>query len=333
MSLREYLERIAKAAVTSPFDSTTGTRGPGAMAPEVSREFIYQAINYTVLLKECTNRDNESPVFEIPVVQFGTRALHAGTEGARLADANRYVPTRQLITMSTALFRAEMDVTPEFIEDVAGNEQRLEEFRAQLAERVGVDAEEIAIKSDKARLTTEDADLRSLNGIIKQLQANTPSSQRIDASTITTYNDLFTQMLAALPAGYKRDYSRLRFYVPVPHLEGYRRSLAARGTPLGDRYLTEKTDRLPYWGIDVVGVPLLSGTSTINNVAVDYGRFAILGDPKLIYIGWHRRVTVETAKMPWEGGIIGIFVSLRFDVAVADPNAFVLAYNLPATLS
>jgi hypothetical protein len=54
--------------------------------------------------------------------------------------------------------------------------------------------------------------------------------------------------------------------------------------------------------------------------------------PKNIYVGWHREVRIESTPMPWEG-IIGYFASLRYDVKIADPNAAVLVYNVPATLS
>ena len=329
MGILEYLE---KAVLTSPFNEQTGARGAGALPPEVAEEFLRVAMDYTVILKEATVRTNRYPTFEIPRLDFSARVLHAGTQATRLPDTQRFAPTTNLVTMSTHLFRAELDVTPEFLEDNAEREGAAQTLMQMLAEAVGRDAEEIAIKSDTARLATEDADLDQFDGIIRQLQG-LPAAQRINATSITTYNALFGQMIGALPARYKRDMGALRLYVPYPHLEGYRRSLAARGTPLGDRYqVGEATGRLPFWGIDVVGVPLLSGTSLINNATVDYGTFAFLVNPKNLYVGWHRAISIERTPMPWEG-VIGYFASLRYDVKFADPTAAVLAYNIPASLS
>lgn len=330
MSIREYLE---KAVLTSPYSESTGTRGAGALPPETAEQFIRVAIDYTVILKEATNQISRNPVFEIPRLDFSGRVLHAGVEGQRLADAQRFAPTRGLVTLTTHLFRAELDVTPEFLEDNIEREGAAQTLMQMLAEAVGRDAEEFAIKSDTARTASEDTDLRQFDGIIKQLQAGLPAGQKVDASTFTTYDQLFSAMISALPARYKRNLSNLRIYVPFRHLEGYRRSLAARGTPLGDKYQTaEYSNRLPFWGIDVVGVPLLTGTSTINGATVNYDSFAILIDPKNIYVGWHRNVSVEKVSMPWEG-IIGFFASLRYDVKIAEPGLGVLAYNIPATLS
>jgi hypothetical protein len=67
----------------------------------------------------------------------------------------------------------------------------------------------------------------------------------------------------------------------------------------------------------------------VNTATVDYGKFAILIHPSNIYVGFHRRVRIERWRDPRE--MCTYFIpSVRFAVAIADPNAAVLAYNIPA---
>lgn len=311
--------------------STTDLQPPsggGYLSAQQAREFLRVAIESTAISKEARYEDSDSPKFEVPRISFNNRILRRGTEGARLADADRAKPSTGLVTLSTVLLKGEVPITDEVLEDNIERDRLADTVMEMVAEAVGRDLEELFIKGDTARTATEDQYLDSLDGIIKQLQTGLPAAQRIDAGTITSYDDLFARVVEAMPPRYRRDYTRLRLYVPVKHRDGYQKALAARGTGIGDQALVSNmATQLAFRGIPVREVPLMSGTDTINAASVDYSKFAILIDPQNIIIGFQRRVRVEKFRDPREG-VTSFVVTVRADVKIADPEAAVLAYNI-----
>lgn len=325
------LQWLEKATWTTA--DVTPPTGGGLLSPEQATAFLRIAIDASVIMSEARVETSNNPKFEVPRISFGSRILRPGTEGARLNDADRVKPTTGLVTLSTVLFKGEIPVSDELFEDTIERDRLADTIMTMLAEAVGRDIEEIAIKSDTARTAAETQVFDQLDGIIKSIQSNTPTAQKINFATYTTYTDVFSKMVESLPSRYRRNYSELRFYVPVIHKDGYQKSLAARGTGLGDQAVVENlATRLAFRGIPVVDVPMMSGTDTINGANVDYSKFLILTHPKNIIFGFHRKVRIERWRDPREG-VTSFLPSVRFDVKIADPEAVVLGYNVPATLS
>jgi len=319
-------EWLEKATLTTA--DLQAPAGGGYLAPQQAKEFLRVAISYTTIAKEARYEDSDSPKFEVPRISFAGRILRPGTEGVRLADADRVKPSTGLVTLSTVLIKGEVPVSDETLESNIEREKLADTIMEMLAEATGRDLEELFIKGDTARTAAEDQYLKLLDGIIKQAQASAPTAQKIDASTVTTYDALFARMVEAMPAQYRRSYPDLRLYVPVKHRDGYQASLAARGTGIGDQALvTNLATQLAFRGIPVKEVPMMSGTDTINAAAVDYNKFALLTHPQNIIIGFHRRVRIEKFRDPREG-VTSFIVSCRADVKLADPGAVVLAYNI-----
>ncbi|MER3484708.1 MAG: hypothetical protein C4345_00740 [Chloroflexota bacterium] len=181
------------------------------------------------------------------------------------------------------------------------------------------------VSQDRDRITAQAQ--AEAERIIKQAQA-AAEAVKLDASTITTYDDLFGRIVESMPAQYRRSYPDLRLYVPVKHRDGYQRALAARGTGLGDQAtMTNLATQLAFRGIPLREVPLMSGTSNVNGASVDYSKFALLTNPQNIVVGFHRRVRVERFRDPREGSM-SIVVTARADVKLADPNGVVLAHSI-----
>lgn len=318
---REWLEK-------GTFTTQDLLAGGGYLRPEQAREFLRVAIESSVLLSEIRFVDSESPTFEVPRIALNNRVLRPGVEGQRLADADRVEPTTGKVELVTKLLRGEVPITDEVFEDNVERERLADTIMAMVAEAVGRDLEELAIKGDTDRTASEDSYLDTLDGIIKQLQVGLPNAQKINGASYSSYDDLFRAMLTALPARYRRNTRQLRFYVPIRHMDGYMAELRGRGTPLGDTAVIEGIDaRLGFAGVPVRGVPLMTGTSSINNASIDYDRFVILIDPLNIVGGYHRRIRVERYRDPREG-VTSFVVTVRVDFKVADPQAAVLAYNV-----
>lgn len=326
-ALRAWLE---KATFTSG-DLRGGSNG-GYLSPQQVKTFLRIVMEQSVLVGDMRQESSISPKFEVPRISLNDRLLRNGTEATRLVDADRKKPATGLVTLSTALFKGEVLLSDESFEDNVEQGAMADTVATMIAEAVGRDVEEIAIKSDTSRTGGEDATLDQFDGIIASYQDGLPGGQIIDASAIESPSDLFRQMIETLPARYRRDYTRLRFYVPIETADAYHDELTERGTPLGDTAVVENmTPRLAYRGIPIVGVPLLTGTDPINSVSTDYSKFAWLTDPKNTIIGWHRRVRIERFRDPREGAT-SFLPTVRFDVKHADPNYAVLATGVAVTV-
>jgi hypothetical protein len=324
------LVRWLEKATFSTAD-VTAPAGGGLLSPQQAREFLRILIDESVLLKEANNQTSLSPKFEVPRISFGNRILRSGVEGARLADADRVKPLTGLVTLSTNLFKGEVPVSDELFEDNIERDALADTIMVMIAEAVGRDVEEYAIKNDTDRTAADGADnsvLGVFDGLIKQLQTGLPAAHKVDASGITSYDQLWRKMIAALPARYRRDPTSLRFYVPVKHNDGYQSELAGRGTPLGDTNVTENLRlKLAFRGVPVVPIPLMTGVSTIGGAEIDYDNFAILTHPLNLYVGWHRRIRVERWRDPRDAAT-SFLPTLRFDVKYADPSFGILASDI-----
>ena len=307
----------------------TGPTNGGLLSPDQVKQFLRVAIEASVLVSDCRQETSNATKFEVPRISFGSRILHKGTEATRLATNAQVKPTTGLVTLSTNLFKGEVPVSDEVFEDNIEKEGFADTLMAMIAEAVGRDVEELSLKSSTDQVTG-DPDLDAFDGIIETLKQ---FGTQYNAVGQTKYATIFKNALAQLAPRYKRNYGQLRFYVPIGTQEGFQAELEARGTSaLGDTAVADDLrTSLSYHGIKIVGVPLLSGTTTDSDSAVttDYSKFGILTDPTNIIYGWHRRVRMEKWRDPREG-YTSFLPTVRFDVKVANPEATVLISNIPA---
>jgi HK97 family phage major capsid protein len=310
------LEYIEKAAFTTS-DLSGGANG-GFLSPAQARQFLRDAIEATSILSRADVFDSGNPTFEVPKISFSSRIMYAGTEGA-VADTQAN-PDTGLVTLTAQLFKGEVPLSEETFEDNVERDGLADSLAEMIAEAVGRDLEEIAIKSSDADV---DATFSKLgDGIIQQLVV--AAANIYDATGDASYKEMFQSMIEALPTRYRRIWDRLALFVPVDVADGYAEELGDRGTALGDRNIEERTN-LRYRGIPVVEVALMSGTQD----SVDYGSFAILCDPKNLKVGFHRRVRIRQHEEPREG-LHYFLPTVRYDVKWAQDTAVVLAENVPA---
>lgn len=325
---------LMKATTTSDdFDPVVTPTAGGYLSPQQVKQFLRIAIEESVLLRECRIETNIAPKFEIPRVSFADRILRPGVQATRLTDANRTKPTTGLMSLSTVLLKGEVPISDEAFEDQIEREGFADTLVEMIAQAVGRDLEEIAIKSDTARTPgvadpADDAVFDLLDGIVKRATSVFLAGHKLDCTAVTTYDDLFARMIRALPPRYRRNYGALRFYVPTVVKDGYQEQLSARGTGLGDQAtVANMAASLAYRGVPVKDIPLLDGTSTINGLAIDYSKYCFLTNPQNIVCGFQRKVRVEKWRDPREGAT-SFIPTLRFDVDWADPEASIMAYNV-----
>lgn len=290
------------------------TNDGGILKPAQSQQFMRVLIDESKLLPMVTVVPMRSPTQEIDKIRFMGRILRAGQEATALAEGDRSKPTTEKVELSAKLFKGEVRLSNETLEDSIEREELRNTIMQLMAERVGLDAEEVVVKGDTA---SSDPFLAQFNGILKQA-----TSHIVDVAGAQTTKAVWRDMLKAMPQPFRRNKGALRYLTSGNSEIDYRDSLSDRVGDLSDKNL-EQEAQIRYTGIPVDDVPLFpEDTGSGNNKAQ-----ALLLDPKNIQVGIWRNIRVETDKLISEGVLVMV-VTLRMDVKYAVEDAVVKATNI-----
>lgn len=292
-----------------------GGAGEAPLTVEQVQQFLRVAIAPQAMLPVVRTVMSNANLWEESKLIFGSRVLRPGTEGARLADADRVVPTTGVVTISTVLVRGEVPVTDEVFEDQVERAGFADTIQAMLAERVGLDIEDLLVNGDT---DSTDAYLALTDGWFERADNATDNVQLNVSSDGQDYQAIFNKMVVNMPDEFKRDKANMRFFCPVRLVERYIDILASRGTPLGD-FMLEGTRTLKYQGIELLGVPILAITSGTPDTAE-----VLLTHRLNLYAGYRRMIKLETFRDPREGAT-SFVVTARPAAAIAHTPATVLA--------
>ena len=290
------------------------TSGGGLLQPAQAQKFIRILIDESVILKQGTVVPMKSPKQLIEKVRFGGRILRAGSEAAALPAGDRTKPDLSHVELDAQLFKAEVRLNNEVLEDSIERGQLRQTIMQMMAEAISRDMDEVIIRGDK---TSTDPFLAKLDGVLKQA-----TSHVVDAQNQTLNKGVLRDMLKSMPSPFLRNKREMRFFTSVDAAIDYRDSIADRATAVGDKALQEDTD-VTYSGVPLMDVPLfpenLGAGGNLTN--------AILTDPKNINIGIWRNIRVETDKLVSDGVLI-IVATLRFDARYAEETAVVKTVNV-----
>lgn len=295
------------------------TSGGGILQPETAQKFMRILINEAVIMKQATVVPMKSFKMEVPKIRFGSRILRAGQVGVALDSGSRAKPDTSNVELDAQLFKAEVRLPNEVLEDNIERDQLKETIMQLMAEAIARDVDEVIIRGDT---TSGDPFLAQFDGLLKQAQTNT-----VDAGGALLNKQVFKSMLKTMPTEFLRNRSMLRFLTSIHAETDYRDSLGSRQTPGGDAYLTEAEDS-KYQGIPVLGVPMfpenLADTDTSNSLnSTD----VLLTDPKNVTVGIWREIRLETDK-DVSAGVVIVVASLRMDSVYAHEPAVVKATNV-----
>ncbi len=159
-------------------------------------------------------------------------------------------------------------------------------------EAAGRDFEEWAILANEDDLT--DAGILEMTDGWAKLAGNHVFGQGSNSFDPDNPEEIFDALLDAVGKEYLVDRSEWRFYVPYEVEDGYRDSLKARGTALGDTAQTT-ADQLVYKGIPVVYVPLIDRSKQPDETGTEkgVGRIAMLQHPDNMVWGVFHEVNIE----------------------------------------
>jgi len=290
------------------------TAGGGLLQPAQAQKFIRILIAESVILKQGTVVPMKSPKQLIEKIRFGSRILRPGAEATALPAGDRVKPDLSKVELDAQLFKAEVRLNNEVLEDSIERGALRQTIMQLLGEAISRDMDEVIVSGDTA---SGDPFLAKLDCILKQTTSNV-----VDAGVQNTSKAIFRDMLKSMPSEFLRNKKQMRFFTSVDSEIDYRDSLAERATVVGDKFL-EQDAPVAYSGVPVVDVPLFPENLGAGNNCTN----AVLTDPKNVNIGVWRNIRIETDKDISEGVLI-IVATLRFDVKFAEETAVVKAINI-----
>lgn len=310
MSLLQKADLALADLTESGNHATTG----GKLLPETAQKFMRILIDESKLLKMATVIPMKSEKTEIPKIRFATRILRAGTEATALPAGDRAKPNLSNVELDTKLFKAEIRLPDEVLEDNIERDQLKATIMQLMGEAISRDMDEIAVQGDTS---SADAFLAQFNGILKQSTSNV-----VDAGVAALNKAVLRDMLKAMPKPFLRNKDLLRYLTSIDAKIDLTDNLGNRQTPMGDS-LTMNGGELKYQGVPVEDVPLFPEDLGDDDNTTD----VILTDPKNVTVGIWRQIKMETDK-DVSAGVVIIVASLRFDVKYAEETATVKAINV-----
>lgn len=293
----------------------------GLLVPEQAQNFLRILIKKSVLMGMCTVEPMKSPKKEINKIQFGSRILRAGSPGTALTQADRSKPDLSQVELDTKLFKAEVRLNNEVLEDSIERGNLRNTVLQLMSHRVSSDMEDILINGDSA-----DADpfFSQFDGVLKAATSNI-----VDAGSVKLNKSILRDLQRTLPTEFLVNKRDMRYMTSVDAEIDYRDTVADRATPGGDRALgafANSEATIGYGGVEIVPVPLFPGDRT--DVPRATGLTDVLFcDPKNVHVGIQREIRLETDKDIVAGEIIMV-VTLRFDVKYAHELAVAKAINV-----
>jgi hypothetical protein len=282
----------------------------GLLQPAQADKFIQLAIKEPVMLQQMTVTPMRSPKEERDKMRFSSRVLRAGVEGQALPAGSWAKPALSMFELDAKLFKAEVRITWEALEDQIERGAFQDTLIQQMARAIGRDMEYVAVNGDTTSL---DPLLAKLDGLLVQCSANT-----VNASNAKLTKAVLRDMLKALPDEFAKDAAAMKYFTNRQAKIDYRDSLADRATGLGDLFLTTSAET-KYQDIVVQDVPEFPAPGGYTK--------CLLANPANFWLGIHRDIRVNTDQ-DISAGVVVIVATVRFDVKVEEINAVAKGYNI-----
>ena len=290
------------------------TAGGGLLKSAQAQKFMRLLIKDSPLMRLATVVPMASPKQQLSKIKFGSRVLRPGQEATALGVADRARPDLSQVELDAKLFKAEVRLSDEVLEDSIERGELRQTIMEMMAEAISRDMEEVLINGDTL---SADPFLAVMDGVLKQATSNV-----VDAGAAPISKNLLRDMLKTIPSEHLRDKKAMRFMTSVDADLDYRNTLAERATTVGDRLLEGDTPVL-YSGVPLQPIPLFPenlGAGSDQTVIV-------LCNPKNLHVGIWRNIRVESARDISEG-TLKIVATLRFDVKFAEEPGVAKAINV-----
>lgn len=290
------------------------TVGGGLLKPAQAQKFMRLLIKDSPLMQLATVVPMASPKQQISKIKFGSRVLRPGQEATSLGAGDRAKPDLSQVELDAKLFKAEVRLSDEVLEDSIERGELRQTIMEMMAEAISRDMEDVLINGDTL---SADPFLAVMDGVLKQATSNV-----VDAGGNPISKNLLRDVLKTVPSEHLRDKKAMRFLTSVDADLDYRNSLAERATAVGDRLLEGDTPVL-YSGVPLQPIPLFPETLGATGDQTSL----LLCNPKNIHVGIWRNIRIESARDISEG-TLKIVATLRFDVKFAEEPGVAKAINV-----
>ena len=290
------------------------TVGGGLLKPAQAQKFMRLLIKDSPLMQLATVVPMASPKQQISKIKFGSRVLRPGQEATPLGAGDRAKPDLSQVELDAKLFKAEVRLSDEVLEDSIERGELRQTIMEMMAEAISRDMEDVLINGDTL---SADPFLAVMDGVLKQATSNV-----VDAGGNHISKNLLRDVLKTVPSEHLRDKKAMRFLTSVDADLDYRNSLAERATAVGDRLLEGDTPVL-YSGVPLQPIPLFPETLGATGDQTSL----LLCNPKNIHVGIWRNIRIESARDISEG-TLKIVATLRFDVKFAEEPGVAKAINV-----
>lgn len=306
--MSDNLALLNKADLTvSDLQGEAGYLNPGQAA-----RFVRIAIDESVIMSRARVRPMSAPAELIEKIRFGQRIMRAGAEATPVAVADRARPDLSKVELLAKLFRAEVDLSDEVLEDNIERASLRNTVMTLMGERSALDMDEVLGNGNTASL---DPFLAQFNGI----RANA-SSNVVVAGGQTLNKGVFREMVKEMPTEFRKRKRDLVFFTGSNAVEDYVDTIADRMTQLGDTNFGAQDREAMYGVIPVVGVPVFPEDLGGGNNETE----VILTNPNNIVVGFWRRIRMRTDVMVRDGLLV-IVADVRFTTEYEEETAVVKA--------
>lgn len=290
----------------------------GILQTAQAQRFIRLLVKESKVMSMATVTPLRAPKQLVNKTRFTSRVLRRGQEATALAAADRSKPAFTFVEHDAQLFKAEVRITDEVLEDNIEGDQLRQTVMSTLAERIATDMDEVIVQGDTTSL---DSYLAAFDGLLAGATTNV-----VNAADTVLNKGILRDMLKTMPSEWLRNKGAMRFLTSVDAEIDYRDSLSDRMTGLGDQALAavgSETAVVGYSGVPVIDIPLFPENIGTSSHCTD----VILTDPKNIDVGVWRKIRLETDK-DITAGVLVVVATMRFDVVYQEELAVVKATNV-----
>lgn len=281
----------------------------GYLPDEMAKTFIVDMIKEARLLPMIRVEGIKSHTKTIDRIGLDGRVLHPGTSGQALSFADRTQPVTEAATLETKLFKGEIRLSNESLEDNIEQGQLKNTVLNMMKQSISLELDEITAKGDTA---SADPFLAQFNGMIKLATAHT-----VAAGTNPIQKEYLKRAVKAMPQQFNRNEAAQVFLTSSGAEIDYRDYLSNRGTALGDKLITG-VDPVVYASRPIMPIPVFPETLGVgSNETV-----ALLLDPKLAFLGIWRQIMLEP-DYDTRAGVWYVVASLRCGFQFVDSDGVV----------
>lgn len=290
----------------------------GILQTAQAQRFIRLLVKESKVMGMSTVTPLRAPKQLINKTRFTGPVLRRGQEATALSEGDVSKPGFTFVEHDAQLFKAEVRLTDEVLEDNIEGDQLRQTVMSTLAERLALDMDDLIVNSDETSL--EDR-YTAFNGILALATTNV-----VNAGVSTLHKGILRDMLKTMPSEWLRNKGAMRFLTSVDAEIDYRDSLSDRMTMLGDHALAavgSESAVVGYSGVPVIDIPVFPENLGVGTNCTNI----LLTDPKNIDVGIWRKLKIETDK-DIRAGVLIVVASIRFDVVFQEELAVVKATNV-----